>query len=240
MFKKIVFMGTPNFAVPMLNSLYKNGCPILAVYSQPPKKSKRGQKINKSAVQIFSEKINLNIRTPNFLKNNSEELEYFKSMSPDIVIVVAYGMLIPEEFLRLAKYGFLNVHASLLPKWRGAAPVQRAIMNLDKSVGISIMKLVGKLDSGPVMFKKEINLNKETNAEQALSKLSRIGSEIILDCLDLIEIGKAKFIEQEHSQATYAKKISNAECKIDWKEKAINIIAKINGLYPDPAAHFFF
>ena len=240
MFKKIVFMGTPNFAVPILNSLYKNGSPILAVYSQPPKKSMRGQKINKSAVQIFSENLNLNIRTPDFLNNNFEELEYFKSISPDIVIVAAYGMLIPKEFLKLPKYGFLNIHASLLPKWRGAAPVQRAIMNLDEVTGISIIKLVDKLDAGPIMFKKEIELNKEINTEQALNKLSRLSSEIILDCLDLVEIGKAKFVEQDNSQATYAKKITNEECKTDWKMEPINIIAKINGLYPHPTAHFFF
>ena len=130
MFKKIVFMGTPNFAVPILRSLYQRGCSISAVYCQPPKKSMRGQKINKSSIQKFSENINLNVRNPNFLQNNKKELEYFKSISPDIAVVVAYGKLIPKQFLSLAKHGFLNIHASLLPTWRGAAPIQRAMSRM--------------------------------------------------------------------------------------------------------------
>jgi len=160
MFKKIVFMGTPDFSAPIMKSLYQNGYPICAVYTQPPKKSMRGQKINKSPIQKLAENFNLNIRNPNFLSQNEEELKYFKSLSADIVIVVAYGQLIPKEFLSLSKHGFINIHASLLPKWRGAAPIQRAIMNLDEVTGISVMKIVEKLDSGPTIFKKEIKINK--------------------------------------------------------------------------------
>ncbi len=240
MFKKIVFMGTPNFSVPIMKSLYQNGYPICAVYTQPPKKSMRGQKSNKSPVQKIAENFNLNIRYPNFLSQNGEELKYFKSLSADIVIVVAYGQLIPKEFLSFSKNGFINIHASLLPKWRGAAPIQRAIMNLDKVTGISVMKIVEKLDAGPTMFKKEIKLNNEMNAEDVSNQLSKIGSEIISDCLDLIEIGKAKFVEQDHNKATYAKKINKDEGKIIWKEDAQKIIAKINGLYPNPGAWFLF
>ena len=240
MFKKIVFMGTPNFSVPIMKSLYQNGYPICAVYTQPAKKSMRGQKSNKSSIQKIAENFNLNIRNPNFLSQNGEELKYFKSLSADIVIVVAYGQLIPKEFLSFSKNGFINVHASLLPKWRGAAPIQRAIMNLDKVTGISVMKIVEKLDAGPTMFKKEIKLNNEMNAEDVSNQLSKIGSEIISDCLDLIEIGKAKFVEQDHNKATYAKKINKDEGKIIWKEDAQKIIAKINGLYPNPGAWFLF
>ena len=240
MFKKIVFMGTPDFSVPIMKSLYQNGYPICAVYTQPPKKSMRGQKSNKSPVQKIAENFNLNIRNPNFLSQNEEELKYFKSLSADIVIVVAYGQLIPKEFLSLSKNGFINIHASLLPKWRGAAPIQRAIMNLDKVTGISVMKIVEKLDAGPTMLKKEIKLSNEMNAEDVSNQLSKIGSEIISDCLDLIEIGKAKFVEQDHSKATYAKKINKDEGKIIWKEDAQKIIAKINGLYPNPGAWFLF
>ena len=240
MFKKIVFMGTPDFSVPIMKSLYQNGYPICAVYTQPPKKSMRGQKSNKSPVQKIAENFNLNIRYPNFLSQNGEELKYFKSLSADIVIVVAYGQLIPKEFLSLSKNGFINIHASLLPKWRGAAPIQRAIMNLDKVTGISVMKIVEKLDAGPTMLKKEIKLSNEMNEEDVSNQLSKIGSEIISDCLDLIEIGKAEFVEQDHSKATYAKKISKDEGKIIWKEDAQKIIAKINGLYPNPGAWFLF
>ena len=148
--KKIVFMGTPNFAVPILKSLYQNGYPISVVYTQPPQKSNRGQKINKSPVQLISETINLEIRTPGTLKNNKEENFFLRDLEVDLAIVVAYGQIIPEEMLGLSKHGFINIHASLLPKWRGAAPIQRAIMNLDQETGISIMKINEKLDSGPV------------------------------------------------------------------------------------------
>jgi methionyl-tRNA formyltransferase len=233
-------MGTPNFSVPILKSLYQNGYPICAVYTQPPKKSMRGQKINKSSIQKLAENLSLNVRNPNFLNQNEEELTYFKSLRADIVIVVAYGQLIPEEFLGLSKNGFINIHASLLPKWRGAAPIQRAIMNLDEVTGISVMKIVEKLDAGPTMFKKEIKLNNEMNAEDVSNHLSKIGSEIISDCLDLIEIGKAKFVEQDHNKVTYAQKIDKEEGKIKWNEDAIKIIAKINGLYPNPGAWFLF
>ena len=139
MLKKIVFMGTPMFAVPILKSLYQNGYPISCVYTQPPQKSKRGQKINKSPIQLISETLNIEFRTPNSLKENLEELKYFKSLEADLAIVVAYGQIIPKSYLNLTKKGFINIHASILPKWRGAAPIQRSIMNLDKETGISIM-----------------------------------------------------------------------------------------------------
>tara|TARA_B100000579_G_scaffold424471_1_gene428917 strand:- start:3409 stop:4332 length:924 start_codon:yes stop_codon:yes gene_type:complete len=240
MFKKIAFMGTPDFSLPILKSLYQNGYPISVVYSQPPKKSMRGQKINKSSVQKMAENLNLKVRTPENLKGNQEELKYFKSIEPDIVVVVAYGKLIPKEFLDIPKSGFLNIHASLLPKWRGAAPIQRSIMNLDEKTGISIMQLNEELDSGPVMLKQEIKLDDKINSEQLSIKLSELGSKIISDCLDLIEVGKAKFVVQNHSEATYAKKIRKDETKIDWNQNAKTIIGKINGLSPMPGAWFNF
>ena len=233
-------MGTPNFSVPILKSLYQNGYPTCAVYTQPPKKSMRGQKTNKSPIQKLAENLSLNVRNPNFLNQNEEELKYFKSLSADIVIVVAYGQLIPKEFLGLSKNGFINIHASLLPKWRGAAPIQRAIMNLDEVTGISVMRINEKLDAGPTMLKKEIKLDNEMNAEDVSNQLSKIGSEIISNCLDLIEIGKAEFVEQDHNKATHAQKIDKEEAKIKWNEDAIKIIAKINGLYPNPGAWFLF
>ncbi len=157
MAKKIVFMGTPMFAVPILKSLYQNGYPISDVYTRPPQKSQRGQKINKSPVQGIAETLNLNFRTPKFLKDSNEEYEYFKSINADLAIVVAYGQIIPKEFLSLTKKGFINIHASLLPKWRGAAPIQRSIINLDKETGVSIMKIAEQLDTGPICNTYKIN-----------------------------------------------------------------------------------
>ena len=127
-------MGTPYFAVPILKSLYQNGYNIPAVYTQPPQKSNRGQKINKSPIQGFSETLNIEFRTPSSLKDNKEEYEFLKKLNPDLAIVVAYGQIIPKEILSLSKRGFINIHASILPKWRGAAPIQRSIMNLDLSL----------------------------------------------------------------------------------------------------------
>ena len=150
MHKKIIFMGTPLFAVPILKSLYQNGYPISVVYTQPPQKSKRGQKINKSPIQGISETLNLDFRSPGTLRDNEEEYKFLKDLNADLAIVVAYGQIIPKNFLDLTKKGFFNIHGSVLPKWRGAAPIQRSIMNLDNEIGISIMKIVEELDSGPV------------------------------------------------------------------------------------------
>ena len=233
-------MGTPMFAVPILKSLYQNGYPISDVYTQPPQKSQRGQRINKSPIQGIAETLNLEFRTPNFLKNNHEEFEYFKKIEADLAIVVAYGQIIPKNFLNLTKKGFINIHASILPNWRGAAPIQRSIMNLDKETGISIMKITEKLDTGPVCNIYKINLKNGLNANDVSEKLSLLAAEKILDNIDNILEDKAKFIAQNDSKATYASKIQKAEGKIDWNETAENIIGKINGLYPIPGAFFIF
>ena len=240
MAKKIIFMGTPMFSVPILKSLYQNGYPISHIYTQPPQKSNRGQKINKSPVQGIAETLNLEFRTPKNLRNNKEEYEYFKSIDADLAIVVAYGQIIPKEFLNLTKKGFINVHASLLPKWRGAAPIQRSIMNLDKEIGISFMKIAEQLDTGPVCNIYRIDLNNSLNAIDVADKLSLIAAEKILDNIDDILEDKANFIEQDHSKATYASKIQKAEGKINWNDDAKIIIGKINGLYPVPGAFFIY
>ena len=238
--KKIVFMGTPMFAVPILKSLYQNGYPISDVYTQPPQKSQRGQQINKSPIQGIAETLNLEYRTPKSLKDNKEELEYFKNIDADLAIVVAYGQIIPKEFLDLTKKGFINIHASILPTWRGAAPIQRSIMNLDKETGITIMKIAEQLDAGPVCNTYKINLENNLNAQDVAEQLSLLAAEKILDNIENILDDKAKFIEQDHKQATYASKIQKLEGKIDWNENALNIIGKINGLYPVPGAFFIF
>ena len=233
-------MGTPMFAVPILKSLYQNGYPISCVYTQPPQRSKRGQKINKSPIQLISETLNLEFRIPNSLKENTEEFEYLKSLEADLAIVVAYGQMIPKSYLNLTKKGFINIHASILPKWRGAAPIQRSIMNLDKETGISIMKIGEQLDAGPVCNVYKTNIENNLNAEDVNEKLSSLSAEKILDNIDNIIEDKANFIEQDHSLATYASKIQKSEGQINWKEDAKIVIGKINGLYPVPGAYFMF
>ena len=233
-------MGTPYFAVPILKSLYQNGYPISVVYTQPPQKSHRGQKINKSPIQSLSETLNIEFRTPDHLKNNQEEKNFLKKLDADIAVVVAYGQIIPSNFLNLAKKGFINIHASLLPKWRGAAPIQRSIMNLDKETGISITKIVEKLDTGPICNSYSLELLENENTESLSNRLSLFAAEKISNNIDDILEDKAVFKKQDNTKATYANKILKSEGKIDWSNSADNIIGKINGLYPSPSAWFIY
>jgi methionyl-tRNA formyltransferase len=239
MLKKIIFMGTPMFSVPILKSLYQNGYPVTCVYTQPPQRSKRGQKVNKSPVQGISETLNIEYRAPETLKDNQEEYEYIKNLQADLAIVVAYGQIIPKNILSLTKKGFINIHASLLPKWRGAAPIQRSIMNLDKETGISIMKIDEELDAGAVSNQYKLEIGDE-NAEEISEKLSLLAAEKILDEIDDVLDDKANFVAQDHSKATYAPKIAKSEGRINWNEKAEQILGKVNGLYPVPGAWFNF
>jgi methionyl-tRNA formyltransferase len=230
-------MGTPDFAVPILEALQNSDNKILEIYTQPAKKKDRGQKIQNSPVHDCAKKYNLQVRCPISLAN-SEELNHLKTLKPDAVVVVAYGQILPSDFLNLKNIIFLNVHASLLPKWRGAAPIQRAIMNMDKETGISIMKIVEKLDAGPVLLKSKIKIDKESNYQDISKKMSTLGAKLILDALDLIKSGNVNFSEQNENEATYAKKIDKKESKINWKDNASNIVAKINALNPSPGCWF--
>ena len=238
MSKKIVFMGTPEFSVKILKSLYQNGYPISTVYTQAPKKSNRGLKLTRTPVHKISELLNIEVRTPITFKNNNDEYEYLKKLDPDLCIVVAFGLIIPEKFLNLSKKGFINIHASILPKYRGAAPIQRAIMNLDKKTGISIMKITSKLDAGPVSNTYEIDMKSHYNYEIVSEKLSSLASEKILDEIDNIMEDKVDFRNQDDDKASYAKKIGKSESKINWNMSADKILGIINGLYPSPAAWF--
>ena len=233
-------MGTPLFAVPVLKSLYQKGFTISVVYTQPPQKSHRGQKINKSPIQVISEESNIYFRCPENLNKNNEEYEFIKNLNADLAIVVAYGKIIPKEYLNLTKKGFINIHGSLLPKWRGAAPIQRSIMNLDNETGISIMKMNEKLDSGPVSNTYKIKLNQNSNAQEVSEKLALLAADKIFDNVNDIFKGNVKFVKQDESQASYAKKIDKMEGKINWNDKASNILGKINGLFPNPGAFFNF
>jgi len=234
---KIVFMGTPEFSVPTLEALIKNKFSIVTVYTQPPKKSKRGQKINLSPIEEFSKKNKINFRNPISL-DSREEFEIFKELSPDLAVVVAYGQIIPKNFLGTTKFGFINIHASLLPKWRGAAPIQRAIMNGDTKTGVSIMRIEEKLDGGPVLSAKELDLDQTTTYGEIEKKLSELGASVLIESLKKIENGKAKFVDQVHSEATYAKKIDKTETKINWNLDANKVLAHIHGLSPNPGAWF--
>jgi len=233
----VVFMGTPKFSVPALEILIKEKFNILKVYTQPPKKSKRGQKINSSPIENFCKKNEINFSNPENL-DNEEEFNTFQKLSPDIVIVVAYGQIIPKKFLTKTKFGFINIHGSLLPKWRGAAPIQRAMMNGDKKIGISIMKIEEKLDSGPVLMSKELELDQNKTYGEIEEQLSIEGANLLIESLKIIKAGNSKFINQNHSLATYAKKIEKSETKINWSLNANKVLGHIHSLSPNPGAWF--
>jgi len=232
MSKKIVFMGTPNFSVPILKNIYQNGFEIAAVYTQAPKKSDRDQKITKSPIHLLAETLNLEVRTPKKIKDNKEEYEYLKKINVSLGVVVAYGQILTNDVLSLSKNGFINLHASILPLWRGAGPIQRSLMNLDKETGISVMKINEKLDSGDVSNIFKIDILENENAQSLNERLSILAAEKISNIIDNIFDGTTTYKEQDHKNATYAKKIDKSESKINWNEGAKKIIGQINGLFP--------
>ena len=226
-------MGTPDFAIPALkeiNKYFKLSC----VISQPAKKAKRGHNILKSPVQNFAEQNKLIIKTPNRIE---DEYNYLKEINIDLAVVVAYGQIIPSKILELSKNGFINIHASLLPKWRGAAPIQRSIMSGENITGITIMKIEKELDSGPILLSKSIKSENLTFGQLEKS-LSELGSKVIVGCINKVLSGTAEYIPQNKIGVSYAKKITKLDEKIDWNENAENIIFKINALNPKPGAYF--
>ena len=233
---KIIFMGTPSFAVPILESILNSQHHILAVYTQNPKKSDRGQKIKISPIHYFAKEKKIAVRSPQNL--DKEEMMFIQKLNPDIIVVVAYGKIIPPEYLKIKNIKFINIHASLLPKWRGAAPIQRSLMEMDEETGISIMKIIPKLDSGPFLLQEKIQIKKSDNYDSLSAKLANLGSRLIIKSLNLIETNNFKLIDQDETKATYARKINKKESKIDWNTPAKKLIAKINGLSPFPGAWF--
>ncbi len=233
---KIIFMGTPEFSIPSLRLLNSN-YDILSVYTQPPKRKSRGQKMYKTPIHLEAENLNIPVRYPENLDSETE-FKFIKDSKVNYVVVVAYGQIIPKKFLSIKNLIFLNIHASLLPRWRGAAPIQRSIMEMDKETGISIMKIVPKLDAGPYMIQQSVNINSNDNFLSLSKKLSEIGAKLIVKALSLIKEKKIFFTDQIEKHATYAKKISKSESEIDWNETAQKLIAKINGLNPYPGVWF--
>tara|TARA_Y100001980_G_C14495906_1_gene272402 strand:- start:12 stop:932 length:921 start_codon:yes stop_codon:yes gene_type:complete len=234
---KIIFMGTPEFAVPVLKAIYKSGHKILEVYTQPAKKKDRGQKIKNSPIHDCAEYYNLKVRCPVSLEAN-DELDHFIKLKPDLVIVVAYGKILPNKLLDLVKIPFINVHASILPKWRGAAPIQRSIMNMDNETGVSIMKIIPKLDAGPILMQSKIKINRETTFTDLSNEMSKLGAKLIIDTLECIENNNVSFTDQKELDASYARKIEKSEAKISWNVEANKIVAKINALNPNPGCWF--
>ena len=232
-------MGSPEFAAPTLSRLIDFDCKIIAVYTKPPTNSGRGLKQNKSAIHNLAEKFSLNVLTPKKLKA-PENLEQFKSFNPDIVIVAAYGLLIPKEFLEIPKYGFINIHPSDLPRWRGAAPIHRTIMAGDEKTAICIMKMDEGLDTGDIILRKEVLLDNEITAKELHDKCSELGGEMILDVLNIFEKDQVSYTKQSDEGVTYADKIISEEGLLNFNLPAFEVNNKIRALSPKPGAHFIY
>ncbi len=233
----IIFMSSSEFGLPTLRKLVESENKIIAVYTQPPKKSGRGLKINKSVIYQYAEQNNLEIRTPVDLTEDAE-INFLDKLNPDLGIVVSYGLLIPRRFLQVTKFGFLNIHPSLLPRWRGAAPIQRAIMHGDKNIGINIMKLDVGLDTGDVCKKTQFEIQETDNNGSLSLKLSKLGAGLMIQAIEDLRNGNLNFVKQDDNGITYAKKIEKSETLIDFNLPAYEINNKIRGLSPYPGAWF--
>lgn len=230
---RVVFMGTPDFSVPVLEALVSAGHDIAAVYCQPPRPAGRGKKDRPSPVQKRAQELGLEVRFPKSLKN-SEAQEEFAATNADIAVVVAYGLILPQAILDAPKNGCLNIHASLLPRWRGAAPIHRAIMAGDEKTGICIMQMDAGLDTGAVLLREETDILTEETTAQLHDRLSEMGASLMVRVL--AEIDNLVPVAQLEKGVTYATKIDKAEARVDWTETATEIDRKIRGLSPFPGA----
>ena len=234
--KRVVYFGSPEFSLPPLKTLYLGGYDIVGVYTQEPKKKFRGQKKYNTPVQQWAESQLLPVFTPKILDDTS--LKEFQSLKPDVAILFAYGKIVPLNWLNTPLNGFINIHASLLPRWRGAAPVQRAIENSDKETGISIIKMNDKIDEGPILAQQNIEINELTDGKQLIDQISHDSCSLLFNTLKKYFLGQIQLKEQDHSQSTYAKKIDKFETQVDWGLSANIIEKKVRAFYPSPAMWF--
>ena len=233
---KIVFMGTSKFALPTLKLLVENNANIVAVYTQPPRRAGRGNNLQLSPIGQFAQHKRLKLLHPESFLDFSE-IQMFKSLDPDLVIVVAYGLILPEQLLAVSKSGFFNVHASILPRWRGAAPIHRALLSNDKKTGVSIIKLEIGLDTGPIVLERHVKIEDTDNVGSLHDKLSNIGAD--LTNILCANIKNLEYRLQDKTGITYAKKIEKSEAQIDWYVDAKTINCQIRAFSPKPGAWFY-
>lgn len=229
---KVIFMGTPAFSVPVLDALAREH-EVVAVYCQPPRPAGRGKKDRPSAVQLRAEALGLPVHHPRSLKG-PEEQAAFAALGADIAVVVAYGLILPQQILDAPRKGCLNIHASLLPRWRGAAPIHRAIMAGDRETGICIMQMDAGLDTGPVLLRASTPIGGTETTGELHDRLSTLGARLILEALE--QLPELTPVPQPEDGITYAAKITKAEARIDWSRPASELVHHINGLSPFPGA----
>lgn len=236
---KLIFMGTPGFAIPSLKKLIESRHEIAAVVTAPDKERGRGRKVSFTPVKEFALKNNITVLQPEKLKNNKDFVIDLKNINADLYVIVAFKILPPEVF-QIPKYGSFNLHASYLPKYRGAAPIQWALINGDTETGLTTFKLAEKVDTGNIYLQKEVEIFPEDNFETLHDRLSELGAELVLQTVNLIEEGNFELKQQNDSLATPAPKITKEICKIDWNKPAIEIHNLVRGLSPIPSAYFEF
>lgn len=234
---KIIFMGTPDFAVPTLTEIVSAGHEVVAVYTRAPKPAGRGQAERKSPVHLAAEGFGIPVRTPRSLRTDDEQAA-FAALDADVGIVVAYGLILPKPILDAPRLGCLNLHGSLLPRWRGAAPIQRAVMAGDAETGVMVMQMDEGLDTGPVALVDHIPLGPDTTAGELHDRMMRVGADLMGRALAALERGSLTFTPQAEAGVTYAKKIEKAEARIDWNRSADEVHNLIRGLSPFPGAWF--
>ena len=229
---RIIFRGSPEFAVPSLDALIEVGHEVVAVYSQPPRPAGRGKVERKTAVHDRAEALGIDVRTPRSLKTEDEQAR-FRALDADVALVAAYGLILPLAILEAPKAGCINVHASVLPRWRGAAPIQRAILAGDEVTGVTIMRMEEGLDTGPMLLKRETPIGRK-NAGQLTEELADLGAAALVEWL--AHPGAA--VDQPHEGVTYASKIDKAEARIDWSRTAQEIERQVRAFAPAPGAWF--
>ena len=234
---KIIFAGTPAFAATHLQSIIDQGQhEVIAVYTQPDRPAGRGKKLTASAVKLLAEQYNLPLFQPESLKT-SDQQQLLSQHNADLMVVVAYGLLLPQAVLDIPKLGCINVHASVLPRWRGAAPIQRAIEAGDSETGVSIMQMEAGLDTGPVISTAHCNIEANDTSVTLFEKLADLGGPALLSALSKIESGTAVASAQDEQQSTYAHKIHKSEALINWSDSAMSIARKIRAFNPFPVAY---
>ncbi|MXP29148.1 methionyl-tRNA formyltransferase [Porphyrobacter algicida] len=233
---RIIFMGTPDFAVPTLAALHDAAHEILCVYTQPPRPAGRGKKLQPSPVQREAEVRHLEVRSPTSLKSPEEQAR-FAALEADLAVVAAYGLILPQPILDAPRFGCLNVHASLLPRWRGAAPVQRAILAGDTLTGITLMQMESGLDTGPMLATARVQIERK-NAGELTAELADVGAQLMVGTLT--ELQTLHAVAQDDDEATYASKIDKAESRIDWSQEAEQVERQVRAFAPAPGAWFEF
>lgn len=233
-------MGTPDFAVPSLKKLVESGYDVKLVVTQPDKPAGRGKKVTPPPVKVVAEELGIPVYQPEKVKENDELKKRLLEVEPDLIVVAAYGKILPEWLLNLPKYGTINVHASLLPKYRGASPIQWALLNGEEETGVTIMKVIPKLDAGDIISQKRVKIEKEDNAKTLHDKLAEVGAELLVKTLPLYVSGKLKPVPQNEEEATYCPQIKKEMGKIDWRESAEKIFNKIRAFTPWPSAYTTF